>query len=79
MLVLQRKTSQSLMIGDNIKISIVEIGTDKVKIAIDAPKEIPIMRTELLDAANINREAKVASADSLSMIQNLIQKKHSEE
>lgn len=79
MLVLQRKTSQSLMIGDNIKISIVEIGTDRVKIAIDAPKEISIMRTELLDAAKSNREAMVQSADSLSLIQSLIQKKHKED
>lgn len=76
MLVLQRKTSQSVMIGDNIKISIIEIGSDKVKIAIDAPKEITILRTELLDAARVNREAMFTSNDSISNIKTLLEKQH---
>ena len=79
MLVLQRKTSQSLVINGNITISIMEIGSDKVKIAIDAPKEIPIVRSELLDAANSNREAIVANSDSLSMISNLMKKQHNKD
>lgn len=57
MLVLQRKAGESLMIGENIEISIVEITNDKVKIAISAPKEIPIIRTELIEAVNTNKEA----------------------
>lgn len=79
MLVLQRKASESLMIGDNIKISIVEIGSDKVKIAIDAPRDITILRTELYDAAKSNREAMVSDVDSLSMIKNLLQKQQKED
>lgn len=75
MLILQRKAGQSLLIGDNIKISITEIGTDRVKISIDAPKEIPIVRTELLDAANSNREASNVSKKSISALKKIIYKK----
>lgn len=72
MLILQRKAGEALLIGDNIKISILEIGTDKVKLAIDAPKNIPILRTELLDAAESNREAAQSSKDSISSLKNIL-------
>ncbi len=72
MLILQRKASESLMIGDNIKISIVEINADRVKISIDAPKDIPIVRTELLDAAASNREAtSETSKDTIALLKAL--------
>ncbi|WP_312430414.1 carbon storage regulator [Lacrimispora sp.] len=57
MLILQRKNNQSLTIGDNITVTILETGNDWVKLAIDAPKEISILRTELLEAASANQEA----------------------
>jgi carbon storage regulator len=70
MLILQRKASESLMIGDNIKVSIVEINADRVKISIDAPKNIPIVRTELLDAAASNREAtSVTATETIALLQ----------
>lgn len=75
MLILQRKVGQSLLIGDNIKISITEIGSDRVKISIDAPKEIPVVRTELLDAADSNREASNVSKKSVSALKKMIYKK----
>ncbi|MSS10401.1 carbon storage regulator, CsrA [Lacrimispora sphenoides] len=74
MLILQRKNNQSLTIGDNITVSIVEIGNDWVKLAIDAPKEISILRTELLEAASANQEAASSSLneDSISKIKDLM-------
>lgn len=57
MLVLQRKLQQSVLIGDNIKITILDSGVDGVKLAIDAPKNIAILREELVEAAKINQEA----------------------
>jgi len=57
MLILYRKKGEAIHIGDNITISIVESGTDGVRIAIDAPKDIAIMRKELVEAAKANREA----------------------
>ncbi|MGL6220790.1 MAG: carbon storage regulator CsrA [Lacrimispora sphenoides] len=74
MLILQRKNNQSLSIGDNITVSIVEIGNDWVKLAIDAPKEISILRTELLEAASANQEAASSclNEDSISKIKDLM-------
>ncbi len=57
MLVLQRKLQQSVLIGDNIKITILDSGVDGVKLAIDAPKDIAILREELVEAAKMNQEA----------------------
>ena len=57
MLVISRRPSESILIGDNIEIIISEISGDKVKVAINAPKEIPIFRRELIDTANQNKKA----------------------
>ena len=50
MLVLTRKVSESIMVGDDIEIMVVLIGSDKVRIGIKAPKETPIHRREVYDA-----------------------------
>ena len=57
MLVLQRKIGQSIYVGDDIIITIQDISADKVKISIDAPKDIMIMREELKMATMNNQEA----------------------
>lgn len=57
MLILQRRKGESLSINNNITLTIVDTGADWVKIAIDAPKEIPVLRTELVEAAAENQEA----------------------
>ena len=51
MLILQRKKGESLSINHNITLTVMETGADWVKLAVDAPKEIPILRTELKEAA----------------------------
>jgi len=53
MLVLSRKKDESIMIGD-IKVVIVEIRGDKVRLGVEAPKEVPVHRREVYDA--IERE-----------------------
>ena len=50
MLVLSRKQDESLVIGDNIVITILSIDRDQVRLGVDAPRDIPIMRRELFDA-----------------------------
>lgn len=57
MLILQRKKGQSLTIGEDITLTIAEISPDCVKLAIDAPKDVLILRSELLEAAEENKAA----------------------
>jgi carbon storage regulator len=54
MLVLSRQRDESIMIGDNIVVTIVDIRGDKVRLGIDAPTEIPVHRQEVYEA--IQRE-----------------------
>ena len=50
MLVLSRKLGEKIVINDNITLTVVAIERGKVRLGIDAPKEVPIYRQELLDA-----------------------------
>ena len=50
MLVLSRKKNESVVINDNITIVIVEIRGDKVRLGIEAPKDVPVHRKEIYDA-----------------------------
>lgn len=54
MLVIKRKVSESILIGDDIEIIISEISQDKVKLAISAPPEIKIRRKELAETCEFN-------------------------
>lgn len=57
MLILQRRKGQSLSINDNITLTVVDIGQEWVKLSIDAPRDIPILRSELKEAAAENQKA----------------------
>jgi carbon storage regulator len=59
MLVLSRQRDESIIIGDNIVITIVDIRGDKVRLGIEAPQEIPVHRQEVYEA--IQRENLKAS------------------
>ncbi len=56
MLVLSRQRDESIMIGDDVEIIIVDVRGDKVRLGITAPKNIPVHRREIYDA--IQREKK---------------------
>lgn len=49
MLALTRKAGQSLMIGDEIEVTVVEIRGDQVRIAVSAPREVAVHRKEIYD------------------------------
>ena len=61
MLILQRKAGEALRIGENITVSILSVDSGRVRIAIDAPTEIPILRSELLENMETNRESVMTS------------------
>lgn len=55
MLVLRRRKNESILIGDDIRITILETAGDGVRLAIDAPRNISILREELSHAEEVNR------------------------
>lgn len=59
MLVLSRKTNESIMVGDNVEIKIVEVKGEYVKLGITAPREIAVHRKEIYEA--IKREMEQAA------------------
>jgi carbon storage regulator len=62
MLVLSRKKNESIIINDNITVTVVEIRGDKVRLGIDAPKEVSVHRREVYEA--IQNQAKAARDNS---------------
>ncbi len=59
MLVLSRQRDESIIIGDNVVITIVDVRGDKVRLGIEAPREVSVHRREVYDA--IQRENQQAS------------------
>ena len=59
MLVLTRKSNQSIMIGDEIEVSVLSVMGEKVRIGIQAPQKVPVFRKEIY--LEIHREAGVAA------------------
>jgi carbon storage regulator len=66
MLVLTRKTNQSIMIGDEIEVSILSVAGDKVRIGIDAPRDIAVFRKEVYEAIDEGGAGGVTPADGAS-------------
>jgi carbon storage regulator len=56
MLVLSRKKNESIVINDDITIVVVEIRGDKVRLGVEAPKEVPVHRREVFDAIRQNEQ-----------------------
>lgn len=63
MLALSRKTDESIIINNNIEITIIEVRGDQVKLGINAPKSVPIYRKEVyVQIQEANREAANSAA-----------------
>ncbi len=71
MLALTRKKGESIMINNNIEISILEIRGDQIKIGISAPKDVPVYRKEVYN--QIQEETKEAvNVEGLSALKDLL-------
>jgi carbon storage regulator len=73
MLVLSRKKDQAIMIGDNIELTIIEIQGDQVRIGINAPKNVSILRKELF--LEIQDENKKAASSGIVDLGSIIKNK----
>jgi carbon storage regulator len=66
MLVLSRQRDESIVIGDNVVITIVDIRGDKVRLGIEAPGEVPVHRQEVYEA--IQRENRKPSVSQAAVV-----------
>ena len=62
MLILQRKAGESLVIGDDITVRVISVDGTRVRLAISAPENIPILRSELIIATAANRDSAMEEA-----------------
>ena len=78
MLILTRKVGESIAIGDDIQVSVVEIKGTQVKLGIRAPKDVTVHREEIyLKIQEENRRASQVSTEALVSVEDLILKKDS--
>jgi len=68
MLILSRKVSEKIMIGDDITISILEVRGDQVRIGVDAPRNVKVFRREVYDAIIAENKAASESAPQIPVI-----------
>ena len=73
MLVLARRANQSVMIGDDIEINVVEVKGEQVKLGFVAPRHVPVYRTEIyLEMKAANTEASKAAVEGLEAVKSTI-------
>ena len=65
MLILKRKKNESILIGDDIRITVLECSSGEVRLAINAPRHLPILREELSEMERTNKDASSPDAQSL--------------
>lgn len=73
MLILSRKKDQSIMIGDNIELTIIEVQGDQVRIGISAPKNVSIHRKEIF--LEIQEENKKAACSGMTQLDDILRNK----
>ncbi len=66
-LVLSRKLHEAIMIGDEVEIRIVDIGTDRVRLSITAPRSVPVHRKEVYEAIKRKNRAAGMQAEERSV------------
>lgn len=75
MLVLTRKRDESIMIGDDIRIIVVDVRGDQVKLGIDAPRHIPVHREEVYkEIQEENRRAALKGTPDLAVLDKILRR-----
>ena len=68
MLVLTRKVNESIVIGDNVTVTVVEIHGNRVRLGIQAPTEVPVHRSEVYAAVNTGGANPPPPPDMVSVV-----------
>ena len=71
MLALARKVNESIIINDNVEVTILEIKGDQIKIGIDAPKSVPVYRKEIYSQIQ-NSNVEAAKTDGPAALSELL-------
>ena len=74
MLVLTRKSNQSIMIGDDIEVSVLSIMGEKVRVGIQAPRDIPVFRKEVYLEIQQERAKEMASSNVRAEVDQALRK-----
>lgn len=76
MLVLARKLDEAIVLGDNITVKVISIDKGVVKLGIDAPKSVPILRSELIEDVKDSNIAssKEVKLEDLNLLSSIIKK-----
>ena len=74
MLVMTRKSNQSIMIGDDIEVSVLSIMGEKVRIGIQAPRDIPVFRKEVYLEIQQERAKEMASSNVRAEVDQALRK-----
>lgn len=74
MLILSRKPHESIMIGDQIEVSVVDIKGDQVKLGIDAPRNVKVFRQEVYRAIQLENQAAARAGTELPQIESMLEK-----
>lgn len=69
MLILKRKKNDSILIGKDIRITVLDCSSSSVMLAINAPKQVSIVREELTEAERSNLDALIPDIDSLRSLE----------
>ena len=76
MLIISRKKNEGIIINGDIIITVADVQGDKVRIGIDAPESIKIIRKELLDTERANKEAaQVSSKPDIKKLKDILKNK----
>ena len=71
MLVLTRKTNQSIMIGDEVEVTVLAVSRDKIRLGITAPKDVPVYRKEVY--LSIKGEGQGAEGDARATVKGALE------
>ena len=71
MLILSRKINEKIVIGDNVVLTIIDARGDQIKIGIEAPKSVKILRHEVFEAIQSENKAAVLSEEGLKKLSSL--------